>query len=784
MWRVVRALVGSPPVEQDPKTRIGLHVYQDHRGVVGTAGPVADRQRSLAELLDREILPCLERPGRLLGPFDLPSATVDGSTRLAIVWPSIAEGAHVPAALRPLLVGLPEPRHFALNLGSVPSPNLRAALREHGQPAFGRPDWCPLSDEHLWLVCLDHPLQLTGLLTLLDASRIGLRALERESGPRIVMVGPACEAVVGLCRVYADAVLPGLRDFGPRTWEILEQAAAAGPDASAQLATLGTVYGPVGAPATEPDDPGAVPAVREGHPGGGPSVRPDLCVPPAFLHREDWQEAGRAAAYVDHVVVGAASSSLRERHGLRPTDELVAAIEHSLSQEAASLCLHFVVGLEGETEADRIAVAEFVNQVVAVAPRGVRQVSATLHDLVEPADSLPTVEDFTGELVGRIERIRQRIRPRRVRLNLPAPGLALVERILGDGPEQAAVLEAAWAAGADHSESEACLDPGIWQRSLARARGLEPPAPDSSTSSETEPAHTGLPTAMRVVAPLSVSPDAPRTRAPRGRRVRPDRWTRWRAMAPQRFDYRIEYAKQGRLRFLGPAELGELLLGACERAQIPVCTTGVVQPRPRIGYGPALGAGITGDHEVLDLSLERKVPDLTSRLESVLPEGIRLLAVEFMPRCSPSMQLSRIAYADYEAAIDASVHRDSADRDADRARVRHWNSRIGEGLPPAGEDPADPIRQLCAIHWEESPGNEARIGFRLDLRAEGARCKPREVLARVLTGSSVDPRLIPLRRLGLLVVDDSSGRARLRTPLEQVLLARCRQRASERAWAE
>ena len=96
----------SPLVTQDPKTRIGLHVFEDHRGVVGTTGPVADRQQSLAELLDREILPCLERPGRLLGPFDLPSATVTGETKMALVWPSISEGAHAPAALRP---GRPAP---------------------------------------------------------------------------------------------------------------------------------------------------------------------------------------------------------------------------------------------------------------------------------------------------------------------------------------------------------------------------------------------------------------------------------------------------------------------------------------------------------------------------------------------------------------------------------------------------------------------------------------------------------------------------------------------------
>ena len=114
---------GSLLAQQNPKTRIGLNVSEDHRGVVGTAGPLADRQQSLAELLDREVLPCLERPGRLLGPFDLPSATVTGTTEVALVWPSIAEGAHAPAALRPHFVGLPNPRVFSLTLGSVPSPN-------------------------------------------------------------------------------------------------------------------------------------------------------------------------------------------------------------------------------------------------------------------------------------------------------------------------------------------------------------------------------------------------------------------------------------------------------------------------------------------------------------------------------------------------------------------------------------------------------------------------------------------------------------------------------------
>ena len=101
-----------------------------------------------------------------------------------------------------------------------------------------------------------------------------------------------------------------------------------------------------------------------------------------------------------------------------------------------------------------------------------------------------------------------------------------------------------------------------------------------------------------------------------------------------------------------------------------------------------------------------------------------------------------------------------------------------------GDAPDDPLHQLQRIHWNRLPDESARLEFTLDLRTDSARCKPREVVARVLDGISVDPRLIPLRRRRLVVVDQHSGRARLRTPLEQARLARHRQRSLERMCAE
>ena len=155
--------------------------------------------------------------------------------------------------------------------------------------------------------------------------------------------------------------------------------------------------------------------------------------------------------------------------------------------------------------------------------------------------------------------------------------------------------------------------------------------------------------------------------------------------------------------------------GACERAQIPVATTGVVQPRPKVSYGPSLTAGISGDREYIDLALERKVDDLGRRIRSELPEQLRLRAVQFMPRCSPSMQLSRVALAEYEAEVGAGFYEQVASREQDIARVRQWSRRIEEGLPPDGADQSDPINQLCAIRWNQLSDEEAQLEFTLDV---------------------------------------------------------------------
>jgi hypothetical protein len=694
---------GSLLAQQNPKTRIGLNVSEDHRGVVGTAGPLADRQQSLAELLDREVLPCLERPGRLLGPFDLPSATVTGKTKMALVWPSIAEGAHLPTALRPLFVGLPTPRSFSLSLGSVPSPNLRAALRTRELPLFGRPDWSSLDDVDLWVVWIDHPLQLTGLLTVLDACGLALRALDRQGGPRVVAAGPGAGRIQELLRVYVDAVWTRSESLDESAWHALAEAAEAAEDWRAPLEVLSPLLDPFSAPVTsEVDevDPGSLarPPRRD------LKYRPDLVVGPGFLRRSSWREHGRADAFTDHIVVGAGSEALRAACGLRSTDELLAEIERSLGLETASLAVHFVIGLDGETEADRLAIAEFANFLVDAAPRGARQVSLILHELLgaEPESALAEAA------ADRVSRILGQIRAKRMRVDAPLPCLSAIESVLAAGPHSARVLEHVWSVGGHEAEAPFTGDPAVWRNGL----GLD--AGPSDLPTETVPAATGLPRKLLVEAPASVSPVATRSRTSRSPKPRPSRWVRWQALVPQHFDYRVEYSKLGHLRFLGPTELSELLLGACERASVPICTSGVVQPRPRVSFGPSLPAGVAGEREYIDFSLERKVDDLKARLTSELPEEIRLIAVEFMPRCGPFMQLSRIALAEYEAEFVAGIHSSAADRAADEARARQWNRRIEEGLSPAGDTPDDPLQQLLRIEWHSQPDESALLEFTLD----------------------------------------------------------------------
>lgn len=745
----------------DPRPGLVRPVIEDHRRVVAVAEAGAQDRDDFAERLDREILPCLERPGRHLGPFDLQIGAPDGPSKLLLLWPSESEGPDAPSDLgRRLSRATPRTRSD-IALVCLPPTDLQRALARADLSLFSRPHWNAVGEHPLWLAWIEHPLQILGLRSLL-----GVAVRDERPLPRIVAAGPCAWPMRHILSEWVDATVDLDLD------ECVAAALSMDP-AGDVVATFGARSGArclegrprrLGAAAPPPEEP----VVRREEREPRTIRRAELGRP--LLERR----ALRSEVVLDRLWVGAASETLRAELGLSDGARLEAAIVAALTPAAGQLELVFGWGLPGETDSDRAAIADFVEAVVARAPRGVKQVRARLQAYWPSADereagTLPARPQLDR---ARMDALRRGLRSRRLPLDLPPAGLAWFASLLEEQPD-AGLVEELHAQGARSAESALATDDDLWEKCLRRA-GRRPIGPVSSapTDGASAPvAATGLvdrPTAIRVEAPGA---DAP---APVD--SNDARWARWAPLVPRQFDHRVEFAKRGRMRWLGPGDLTELLLRACERAELPLATAGVVQPRPKLSFGPSLPVGIEGVREYFDLGLTRPVPDLAERLRPHLPGSLDLRESVAVPGRGQHFALSQVALVEYEFDLDA---RDFGTRGAWSASVDHWMDwkRRLDADQSCGDRPGDLLEQLRDVEIDAVSDTVLRVRFRLDLRGTGPKCKPRDVLERSLEGLRHDVRCLPLRRLRQLVLEEEGGRAHARTPLEQIRLAGHRLRA-------
>lgn len=729
-------------------------MIRDHHVVVGAAVPGERSSRSLEERLDTEVLPCLERPGRQVGPFDPRIGAPDGPSTLVLVWPSQAEGLTVPAALEPVLAKLPTDPRLPVQLACAPAADLESALRERGLPCFSRPDWWPMPAHRVWLVWLDRPLQIFGLLTLLDLAGLPRRVGDSAERPRVVVAGPGAARCGNWLSVFADLVLDdadvstsdltalgGDGESGTEIADLMRRGRtpqASQPRAAIVLGLSGETMSPL---------------LEDGE------HRP---IGPADLGLPLWQTTvGPNGTPRTRVRVWSASRRLRETLGIEDAS-WQKAVREALEPEAGQVDFDLAFGLPGETAEDRIAAAGFAEEVVAAAPRGAKQVririAAYAPGAGEPSSPI-SAEEFTGS----IEAVLERCRARKLKWRVAPAGLAeSTARLMRTGPELAPVIEALHLAGVRAGEVASATDASLWRRACELH---DIPSDRCDPAPPGEPAPLGFD--RRDLAPSRPKAQAPRAKGRRKGRPRSDRWTRWRGLVPQQFDYRIEYSKSGRLRFLGPGETTDLLLRACRRAELPLATSGVVQPRPKVSFGPSLPVGIEGAHEYVDLGLTRKVPDLLPRLRQQLPEGLEPLSCCFVPALGQRLALSRVGIAEYETRLRPTDFTDSTSWSESHERVLRWQQKLLAGLT-CGDDATDPLQQLRSIECDVDSADISTLRFTLDLRQPGSRCKPREVLERVTHGLVSDVRCLPFRRTRLLAHVEEGGHAHWRTPLQQI----------------
>jgi radical SAM-linked protein len=96
---------------------------------------------------------------------------------------------------------------------------------------------------------------------------------------------------------------------------------------------------------------------------------------------------------------------------------------------------------------------------------------------------------------------------------------------------------------------------------------------------------------------------------------------------------RSRFAKFGPAKFLGHLELSRTMLRSFRRAQIPLVFSRGFHPLPKVSFGPPLPVGYESWAEFLDYQIQGDLlpREATSRLNAVLPPGVRILETQEIP---------------------------------------------------------------------------------------------------------------------------------------------------------
>lgn len=102
---------------------------------------------------------------------------------------------------------------------------------------------------------------------------------------------------------------------------------------------------------------------------------------------------------------------------------------------------------------------------------------------------------------------------------------------------------------------------------------------------------------------------------------------------------RLEFHKEGRLKYISHLDLIRTMQRAVRRAGIPVEYTRGFNPHPRMSFSPALPVGVSSTGEYIDMALEQRVPEkeLVERLNNSLPPDILFLKAVYIPENTPSL---------------------------------------------------------------------------------------------------------------------------------------------------
>ena len=179
---------------------------------------------------------------------------------------------------------------------------------------------------------------------------------------------------------------------------------------------------------------------------------------------------------------------------------------------------------------------------------------------------------------------------------------------------------------------------------------------------------------------------------------------------------RIRFCKNGDLRLVGHRDLVRTMERVFRRAELRLGMSEGFHPKPRMSFPSALGLGIAGRNEVMELELADDYSDaeLLDRLSNATVPGLRFLRVEHVPQ---GVKKAQLRSSTYEMEIPPTRVR--------QAETQASELIAAESFPverPRGGKTVDPRR--CLEHLEIDSGT---LRMRLEVLPQGG-AAPRDVL--------------------------------------------------------
>jgi radical SAM-linked protein len=185
---------------------------------------------------------------------------------------------------------------------------------------------------------------------------------------------------------------------------------------------------------------------------------------------------------------------------------------------------------------------------------------------------------------------------------------------------------------------------------------------------------------------------------------------------------RLTFDKGEEIKYISHLDLMRLWERTLRRAGVPLVYSQGFNPRPKISIAFPLAVGISGQREIVDVTLETPLAprDLASALNRQLPKGIDLLEVQEVYATLPPLQ-TQVQGAEYLAVLEA-------DQTAQELDARLDSLLSSEHLPRERRKKRYDLRPLVEDLWVESQ-DEQQYTLAMRLRAgEGGTGRPDEVL--------------------------------------------------------